>query len=112
MTKDADGTGFAAHVLDCLAPLGGVASGRFFGGRGLTAGGVQFGMIMSGRVYFVVDDETRPRYEALGSPCFSYSTTKGRVQVRRYHEVPGELLEERDRLVELAREAIAVAGRR
>ena len=105
--------GVSAQYLDFvkeqLAPIRGVQSGRFFGGVGLSMDGVQFAMLVDNTLYLVVDADTRPNYERMGSRCFSYQTKKRRVDVKKYYAVPGEVLEDQDRLVMLAREAIAVA---
>jgi len=101
---------FAEFVLDQLAPLRGVASGRFFSGTGFSVDGVQFGMIIQGTLYFVVDDSTRAKYEARGSRCFSYDTKKRRVDVRRYYSVSADLIEDQEELVLLAREAARIAS--
>lgn len=66
-------------------------------------------MIMGTSVYFVVDKVSRPKYEKLGSKCFAYDTKTKRVQVNKYFEVPVEVIEDREALVALAREAIQVA---
>jgi DNA transformation protein len=47
----------------------------------------------------------------MGSSCFSYRTRKGSVDVKKYYEVPGDLLEDRERLLDLARESIEIARR-
>ena len=103
-TKD-----YVEFVKEQLAPMQDIASGRFFGGVGLSAGGVQFAMIMGNSLYFVVNDATRPKYEEMGSRCFWYSTKKGRVDVKKYYEVPGDFLEDQVQLLSLANESIQVA---
>ncbi|GMW01661.1 MAG: hypothetical protein AMXMBFR84_27980 [Candidatus Hydrogenedentota bacterium] len=100
---------FLEYVLDRLAGFKGISSGRLFGGIGLSADGVQFAMIISGVLYFVVDDTTRPKYEAMGSGCFAYNTKTRRVDVRRYYEVPADVLEDDGQFTEWAKEAIANA---
>jgi DNA transformation protein len=65
---------------------------------------------MNGRLYFVVDDRTRPGYEQAGSKPFSYATKRARVDVRRYFEVPCDASEDPLELLAKAREAILVAG--
>jgi DNA transformation protein len=97
-------------VKDQLSSLQSLSTGRFFGGVGLSSQGTQFGMIMGSCLYFVVDDATRPKYEKMGSSCFSYSTKKGLVEVRKYYAVPAEVIEEQDQIVALARESIRVAN--
>lgn len=101
---------YVEFVKDQLASLRGVSTSRFFGGIGLSSEGTQFAMIMGSVLYFVVDDSTRPKYERMGSDCFSYSTKKGRVDVRKYYAVPAEVIEEQEQLVALARESIRIAS--
>jgi len=67
-------------------------------------------MLMGNSLYFVVDEVTRPKYEKLGSHCFSYQTKKGRVDVKRYYLVPANLIDDPEQLVALARESIGVAS--
>jgi DNA transformation protein len=67
-------------------------------------------MVMSGTLYFVVDSSTRPNYEAFGSKCFSYSTKKKIVAVKKYYSVPADIIEDQDRLIALAKDAIRVAN--
>ena len=105
----AGGNDYVEFVMDQLASLRGVASDRFFGGVGLSSGGTQFAMVMGSSLYFVVNDATRLRYEKMGSSCFSYSSKKGRVAVRKYYAVPVELIEDQEQLVALAQESIRVA---
>ena len=101
---------FLDYVAEQLAPIGPIKTGRFFGGIGLKLGNVQFGMLMEGSLYFVVNDSTRPGYEKAGSQCFSYKTKKDTVQVRRYFEFPPEVIEEAPNLQALARDSIQVAA--
>ena len=102
---------FAVLIKELLAPIAGLTMPGWFGGVGLRYGETQFGMIMDGTLYLVVDAETRPRYEAAGSVCFTYATAKGRVKVGRYFAVPAQALEDPEQLVALARESIIVASR-
>jgi DNA transformation protein and related proteins len=101
---------FADFIVDQLAAIRGIVRGRFFGGIGLSASGTQFAMIMGGTLYFVVNDDTRPKYESLGGKCFSYSTKKKTVHVKKYYSVPAAVLEDQDQLIVLARESIRVAN--
>ena len=102
---------FVAFVKDQLDALRDLRSARLFSGVGLSAAGIQFAMIIDNVLYFAVDDTTRPAYEAMGSHCFAYSTRVRRVEVRRYYALPADLLEDRERLVALARESLEIAAR-
>ena len=103
-------TEFADYIVDLLDPIGSIESRRFFGGIALVSESKQFAMLMVGTLYFCVDDSTREKYEGAGMEPFSYKTKKKRVLVRRYYEVPEDLLENADELIAWAREAIAVAS--
>lgn len=101
---------YTTHLMDMLRPLGPVQTARFFGGLALKLHGRQFGMVMNRRLYFVVDDRTRPNFERAGSEPFSYATKKGRVDVRRYFEVPADVQEDRLELRAWASDALSAAG--
>ena len=100
---------FIEYVRELLLPLGNLKDGKFFGGFAFKSGSKQFAMIMGNTLYFCVNDQTRPKYKALGMEPFSYSTKKGRVRVNKYFSVPEELFENQEKLVEWAREAIESA---
>jgi len=94
-----------------LEPIGPVRTTRFFGGVGVLSGTVQFAMVMGNSLYFVVDDSTRPKYEQAGMAPFSYMTKKGRVQVRRYYELPEEILTDPKLLQVWANESKRIAAK-
>ena len=62
-TMTVNSSDYVGFVMDQLASLRGISSGRFFGGVGLSADGIQFAMIMGSSLYFVVDDSSREKYE-------------------------------------------------
>jgi DNA transformation protein len=69
-------------------------------------------MIMENTVYLVVDDASRARYEKAGMRSFAYDTKKGRVQVRRFFELPESVLDDPDELRIWAEEALRIASRK
>jgi len=101
---------YTEYVLELLEPIGPVRISRFFGGVGISHGLVQFAMIMGNSLYFVVNDNTRQKYEEAGMTAFSYATKKGRVQVRKYFELPEEVLTDAEKLRLWASESIQVAA--
>lgn len=102
---------YTEYVLELLEPIGAVQTGRFFGGVGISNGYAQFAMIMGNSLYFVVDEDTRKKYEKVGMEPFSYMTKKGRIQVRRYFELPEDVLTNPEQLRLWANEAMHVAGK-
>lgn len=105
-------TEYTEYVLEHLAVVDAVSTSRFFGGVGLSLGAAQFAMVMGNSLYFVVDDSTRAKYEAAGMAPFSYTTKNGRVTVRRYFELPEEVLNDPDVLRQWARESIQIAEKK
>ena len=55
------------YAVDQLGCIGEVAAKRMFGGVGLYRDGFFFGLISGDLLYFKVDEENRPDYEAAGS---------------------------------------------
>jgi DNA transformation protein len=104
--------GFKEFVLDQLDGLGGVSARSMFGGYGIYLGGEFFGIVFDGRLYFRTDESTRDAYVAEGSRPFQ---PNDRQRLKNYYEVPTDVIEDRELLVEWAREAVesrARAGRR
>ena len=79
-----------------------------FGAVGLYAGTSFFALIDDDRLYFKVDDENRPDFEAAGMEPFR---PYGDDRTMGYYEVPIDVLEDADALTAWARKAIAVAER-
>lgn len=100
---------YTEYVLTFLEALGPIRTDRFFGGVGISDGAIQFAVIMNNCLYFVVDESTRKKYEQAGMQPFSYMTKKGRIQVRKYFELPEEVLTDPAQLRIWANEAMAVA---
>lgn len=93
---------------DVLSELD-VKTRRMFGGHGFYHAGKMFGLEAEGKIYFKVDDETRPDYEAMESQPFQYSSKDRTSVTMSYWMVPEEVLEDREKAVAWARKAIGVA---
>jgi len=100
---------YVEQVLELLEPVGRITSGKFFGGMSLKRESIQFAMLMDNSLFFVVDASTRDKYIEMGAECFWYNKKNGKVNVKKYHEVPGELFDEPDTLLAWAKESIATA---
>ncbi|MEZ4523548.1 MAG: TfoX/Sxy family protein [Thermomicrobiales bacterium] len=91
---------FADYVIEQLEDAGAITHRAMFGGYGIWESGDMFALISSdSTLYFKVDDETRPRYQAAGSEQF---------RTMPYWSVPADLLEDREQLLDWAEEAVAV----
>ena len=102
--------GFREFVVEQLEQCArDVRAKRMFGGVGIYAGDLFFALIIGNRLYFKVDDQTRPRFEAEGmEPCRPYGDSFAAIQ---YYEVPPGALEAPDELRGWVRDAVAVAER-
>ncbi|KLN59419.1 hypothetical protein WH96_17745 [Kiloniella spongiae] len=100
---------FSQYILEQLAPLGELKIGRFFGGKSIKYQNKQFCMLMKNRLYFRVSRNNLSDYLDNGSEPFSYLTKNGRVQVKKYYEVPADVLDDIDALRTWAKRAIEAA---
>lgn len=98
--------GIVAWLEDELAVLGGVSAKRFFGGWDLRQHGGQFAIIMKGTLYLKVNDDLREHLLGEGGRAFRYDKSQSTVTVAKYVSVPETVLDDPDKLRELAREAI------
>ncbi len=95
---------FVAFVLEQLAPLGDVRAKSMFGGYGVYARDRFFACVDDGRLYFRVDDATRPRYEERGMSPFA---PVPQMVMKNYYEVPVDVVENAAELARWARDAMA-----
>jgi len=102
---------YTAFLIEMLTPLGSVTSRRMFGGAGLFADGLMFGLIADDVLYLKVDDENRAAFEEEGMGPFTYETKAGKRGVMSYWQVPERLFDEPDEFVHWARDAVSVAMR-
>ena len=79
-----------------------------FGGVGIYAQGLFFALIAEDRLYFKVDDATRPAFERRGMQPFR---PFGEDSAMGYYEVPADVVEDVEQLEGWARKAIDVAAK-
>ncbi len=101
---------FVEFVKDQFEGLSGFEMKRMFGGHGLYLEAVFFGILVAGQLYFKTTDESVERYRDAGSKPFSYfkkdvSGKKKKVSLRRYYEVPLDVLENQIQLKQWAKQA-------
>jgi len=95
-------------VLEQLGRVAPVTAKRMFGGVGIYSQGLFFALIAEDRLYFKVDDTTRPDFERLGMEPFR---PFGEDSAMGYYEVPADVVEESVQLAAWMRKAIYVAAR-
>ena len=104
--------GFRDFVVEQLEQCtANVRARRMFGAVGIYAGDDFFAVIDDDRLYFKVDDQTRPRFEAEGMKPARITTADGEVMTLGYYEVPLSALEAPPELKTWVRDAVAVAQR-
>lgn len=104
---------FTAYVLDCLnaARVGPVTRERLFSGSGLRIDGLLFGVILRGALYFVVDEQTRPRFIEAGMGPFRYSRKDAQQAIERWYELPEDVLLDPADLRDWVHDALAASRR-
>jgi DNA transformation protein len=100
---------YLTYLLELLTPLGQVTSRSMFGGYGIYRDGVMFALVAYETLHFKVTADNQADYAQAGSQPFTYSKKDGKVAVMSYWEVPLEVLEDQDQLLEWARKAYATA---
>lgn len=102
---------FIDLVLEQLESLGHATARRMFGGAGLYVDGLIMGILDDDRVYFKVDDISRPAFEAEGLQPLSYAKKDGTVGVMSYYAAPEAALDDRDEFLTWARLGLEAAER-
>ena len=100
---------FRAFVHEQLADIDSVLARSMFGGVGLYAGGVFFGILAANTLFLKVDDSNRAQYEAEGMSAFQPFSDK--PMTMSYHQVPARVLEDADELTTWVQASIRVATR-
>jgi Regulator of competence-specific genes len=93
---------FKDFVLDQLGEMAELTGRSMFGGYGLYHRATFFGIIHKGRLFFKTNDMTQPAYASRGMLPFR---PNARQTLKRYYEVPLDILEDRTDLAVWARMA-------
>ena len=100
---------FKEFVLDQLRTLPELRAKAMFGGHGLYSGANFFGLLIEGQLYFKVDKTSRAAYAKRGMKPFTYARAK-KMMTMSYHEVPPDILEDRELAVAWANQSIRLAA--
>jgi DNA transformation protein len=103
--------GFIEFLRELLEPLGRVGTRRMFGGYGVYVDELFIAIVIDGRLYLKVDQETRGQFEAAGSAPFVYQGQDKPIQMS-YWNAPEEALDSPEQMRPWARMAIAAALRK
>ena len=97
---------FKEFVLDQLEGMRDLRVHRMFGAYGLYSEEIFFGIISKSRLYFKTDQKTRAAYIERESTPFRPNP---KAELQKYYEVPLEILEDRDLLVQWANAAVSIS---
>ncbi len=95
-------------VQDLLFGLEGVRARAMFGGFGVFKENVMFAIIAEDQLYFKADGTNRKEFEQRKSQPFTYPS-RGKTVTLSYWEVPGEVMDNRDKILHWAQRAFKVA---
>ena len=97
-------------IRELFTSFGTVSVRRMFGGHGVFAEGLMFGLCAGGELYLKADDLTVPKLAAENSEPFVYHA-RGREIALSYWRLPERLYDEPDDFVVFARDAFSAARR-
>jgi len=99
--------GFREYVIDQLSGVADLHAKAMFGGIGLYAGDVFFGILAADVLYLKVGDSNRADYKRAGAAPFA--PFAHRPASKSYFSVPAGVLEDTRTLAQWVRRSIAVA---
>lgn len=102
---------FVEHALELVGLVAPVEARRMFGGHGLYAHGVMFGLLDDGELFLKTDEESRARFVAAGCRRWTFVTKKVRMEETSYFRPPDEAHEDPEAMLPWARLALEAALR-
>lgn len=100
---------FVDHALDLVSSLGPVDARRMFGGYGLYARGVMFGLLDDDELFVKTDGESRPQFVSAGCRMWVYPAAGGGDT--SYYRPPDEAHEDPEAMAPWARRGLEAALR-
>ncbi|HZZ30772.1 MAG TPA: TfoX/Sxy family protein [Phenylobacterium sp.] len=101
---------FHAFVEELFAGLGPVRIKRMFGGAGIYAGELMFGLIDDDTIYLKADEALKAELAAEGSVSWVYTGRPEPMTNTSYWRLPEAALDDPDEATRWARKALAVAS--
>jgi len=102
-----------AFAVDLFSQMGRVEARRMFGGAGLYAGGVMFGLIFEDTIFLKVDESLRADLAAAGSRSWIYpgrgGSKAGVPQETSYWTLPDQALDDPEEACAWGLRSLAVA---
>lgn len=101
-------------LRDVFAKVGPIAIKRMFGGQGLNADGLIFGLVIGGTLYLRVDEQIQADFDAEDLPFFIYAyppPTERKPITMPYRQIPEHCFDDPDEAAVWARKAFGAARR-
>ena len=98
---------FLQYALDLFNPLGRLSTKTLFGGNAILKNNITFAMVFDGSIYLKTNKNTVKKYLDLNSKPLSYKKNNKTIKLR-YYEIPVEILDEEDQLIQWAIEATEI----
>jgi DNA transformation protein len=99
----------AEFIRELFSDFGPVQVRRLFGGAGLFADGLMFGLVMGGQIYLKANAASIPLFEAEGCGPFEYGTSKGMRVLTSHWRLPDRLYDDTAELAQWAKRALVIA---
>ena len=99
---------FLNYMLDLLEPMGELSCKPLFGGYAICKHDAAFALVFDGTVYFKTDTTNRKDYESYSSNPLTYQKQGKTISLSNL-EVPAEVIEDQDRLLQWANTAYKIA---
>jgi DNA transformation protein and related proteins len=99
---------FVDHAIDLLSSLGPVQARRLFGGYGIYARGVMFGLLDDDELFLKTDDQSRERFASAGCRVWTYNG----MDETSYYRPPDEAHEDPESMGPWARLGLEAALRK
>jgi len=99
------------HISELFAAFGRVDVRNMFGGAGIYADGVMFGLVVDEFIYLKTDERSAARFEREGCGPFTYDTKRGERVLKSYWRMPDRLYDEPEELADWANIALEAARR-
>jgi DNA transformation protein len=98
---------FLQYALDLFNPLGRLTSKTLFGGNAILKNNITFAMVFDGSIYLKTNKNTVKKYLDLDSKPLSYKKNNKTISLR-YYEIPIEVIDDEDQLMQWAIEAYEI----
>jgi DNA transformation protein len=106
---------YVEYIKELLGEFPELTTKKYFGGVAFRSSwfgkDTQFGVVLGDVLYFVVDDETRSKYEEKGMKPFSYDKKDKTVIVKKWFTAPEALFDDAELMNDWAMEALEAAVR-